>query len=154
MINFKWSWVWDSPPVEALILSMSKTLYLLLSTGSTQGDRNMSRHGWNIVDWDLKHQHKQTRICLGEHKLYLSERTDYSKTCLKRPLKKGPKIDFQDQLSLNTGHKYCRMFQESILQYFRPSLSYHLSLRPLFCLLLRGHLRQVLITYKLLCINI
>ena len=28
------------------------------------------------------------------------------------------------------------MLQESILQYFRPSLSYHLSLRPLFCLFL------------------
>ena len=33
----------------------------------------------------------------------------------------------------------------SILQYFRPSLRYHLSLRYLFCLLLRGHLRQVLL---------
>ena len=33
----------------------------------------------------------------------------------------------------------------SILQYFRPSLSYHLSLRSLFCLFLRGHLRHVLL---------
>ena len=33
---------------------------------------------------------------------------------------------------------------ESILQYFRPSLSYHLSLRPLFCLFLSGNLRYVL----------
>ena len=32
----------------------------------------------------------------------------------------------------------------SILQYFGPSLSYHLSLRPLFCLFLSGRLRQVL----------
>ena len=32
------------------------------------------------------------------------------------------------------GQKYCRMLQESILQYFRPPLSYHLSLRSLFCL--------------------
>ena len=31
----------------------------------------------------------------------------------------------------------------SILQYFRPSLSYQLSLRPLFCLFLSGRLRQV-----------
>ena len=29
----------------------------------------------------------------------------------------------------------------SILQYFRPELSYHLSLRPLFCLFLSGCLR-------------
>ena len=33
----------------------------------------------------------------------------------------------------------------SILQYFRPSLSYHLSLRSFFCLFLSGHLRQVLL---------
>ena len=33
----------------------------------------------------------------------------YSKTCVKRPLSKRQKIDFQDQLSLNAGQKYCRM---------------------------------------------
>ena len=35
----------------------------------------------------------------------------YSKTCLKRPLKKKTKIGFQDRLSLNVGQKYCRMLQ-------------------------------------------
>ena len=35
----------------------------------------------------------------------------YSKTCLKRPLKKKTKNGFQDQLSLNVGKKYCRMLQ-------------------------------------------
>ena len=35
----------------------------------------------------------------------------YSKTCLKRPLKKKTKIGFQDRLSLNAGQKYCRMLQ-------------------------------------------
>ena len=39
------------------------------------------------------------------------------------------------------------MLQEGILQYFRPSLSYHLSLRRLFCLFLNGHLRQVLLYF-------
>ena len=33
----------------------------------------------------------------------------------------------------------------SILQYFRPSIAYHLPLRPLFCLFLSGRLRQVLL---------
>ena len=33
----------------------------------------------------------------------------------------------------------------SILQYFRPALSYYLSLRPLFCLFLSGRLRQALL---------
>ena len=36
-------------------------------------------------------------------------------------------------------------FKGSILQYFRPSLSYHLPFRPLFCLFLSGRLRQVLL---------
>ena len=35
----------------------------------------------------------------------------YSKTCLKRPLKKNTKIVFYDQLSLNAGQTYCRMLQ-------------------------------------------
>ena len=56
---------------------------------------------------------------------------------------KRPKIGVQDRLSLNAGQKYCRMLQGSILQYFQPALSYHLSLRPLFCLFLSGRLRQV-----------
>ena len=34
----------------------------------------------------------------------------YSKTSLKRPLKKKTIIAFQDQLSLNAGQKYCRMW--------------------------------------------
>ena len=33
----------------------------------------------------------------------------YSKTCLKRPLKKKTKVVFQDRLWLNAGQKYCRM---------------------------------------------
>ena len=35
----------------------------------------------------------------------------YSKTCLKRPLKKNTKIGFQDRLSLNAGQNYRRMLQ-------------------------------------------
>ena len=35
----------------------------------------------------------------------------------------------------------------SIQQYFRPSLSNHLSLRSLFCLFLSGRFTQVLLTY-------
>ena len=33
----------------------------------------------------------------------------------------------------------------SILQYFQPSLSYHLSFRSLFCLFLSGHYTQGLL---------
>ena len=35
----------------------------------------------------------------------------YSKTCVKWPFSKRPKIGFEDQLSLNAGQKYCRMLQ-------------------------------------------
>ena len=35
-----------------------------------------------------------------------------------------------------------------ILQNFRPSLSYHLLLSPLFCLFLSGLFRQVLLNFK------
>ena len=38
-----------------------------------------------------------------------------------------------------------RSIAECILQYFRPSLSYHLSYRSLFCLFLSGHFTQVLL---------
>ena len=49
------------------------------------------------------------------------------KPALSSHTKQRPKIGFQDRLLLNAGQKYCRMLQESILQYFQPSLSYHLS---------------------------
>ena len=48
----------------------------------------------------------------------------------------------RNKLLLNAGQKYFRMLHESILQYFRPSLSYDLSL---FCQFLSGRLRQVLL---------
>ena len=41
----------------------------------------------------------------------VSDHASYSKTCLKRSLKKKPKIGFQDQLSLNAGQKYCKMLE-------------------------------------------
>ena len=65
------------------------------------------------------------------------------KLVLRGHSKRRPKIGFHDRVSFNAVQKYCRMLQESILQYFRPSLSYHLSLRPLFCLFLSGRFRQV-----------
>ena len=52
----------------------------------------------------------QTKICLiFAERLTISSK--YSKTCLKRPLKKKTKIGFSDRLSLNAGQKYCRMLQ-------------------------------------------
>ena len=72
----------------------------------------------------------------------------YSKTCFKRSLKKNTKIGFQYRVLMQVkGIAECS--KGSILQYFRPSLSYQFSLRPLFCLFLSGRLRQVLL-YKVM----
>ena len=38
-------------------MSLIKTLYPLLSTGSTQ--EGMSKHDRNFVDWDIKYHNKQ-----------------------------------------------------------------------------------------------
>ena len=76
----------------------------------------------------------------------IQTQTKYSKTCVKRPLSKRPKIGFQDQLSLNAGQTYCRMLHgehSAILSTF--IISYHLSLRSLFCLFLSGPFTQVLL---------
>ena len=72
----------------------------------------------------------------------------YSKTCVKRPLSKSTKIGFQDQFSL----KQVKSIAECFLQYFRPSVSYHLSLRSLFCLFLSGRFTQVLL-YSFITLN-
>ena len=39
------------------------------------------------------------------------------------------------------------------MQYFRPSLSYHLSLRSLFCLFLSGRFTQVLLYLDMFFLN-
>ena len=71
----------------------------------------------------------------------------YSKTCLKQPLSKRPKICFQTNYRLMQVKSIVECSMGSILQYFRPSLIYHLPLRSLFCLFLSGRLRQVLLYF-------
>ena len=59
-----------------------------------------------------------SRVFYG-HSIYFQEklfnkkylRSLYSKTCLKLPLKNNTKMDFQYQVSLNAGQKYCRILQ-------------------------------------------
>ena len=74
-----------------------------------------------------------------------SVQEQYSKTCLKRPLKKDQKLVFKTDYHLMQDKSIAECSMGSILQYFWPSLSYHLSLRPSFCLFLSGCLRQVLL---------
>ena len=50
---------------------------------------------------------------------------EYSETCLKWPLKKETKTGFQDQLWVNAGQSIAECSKRKLLQYFRPSLTYH-----------------------------
>ena len=72
---------------------------------------------------------------------------NYSKNCVKPPLSKRPKIAFLNQLSLTVlqVESIADCSKGSNLQYFWPSLSYHLSLRPLFCLFLSGCFTQIIL---------
>ena len=94
-----------------------------------------------ILFWELKREFKLIMVL----KLSMLESLD---VLLQSGRSKRPKIGFQNRLWLNANQKYCRMLQESILQYFLPSLSYHLSLRSLFCLFLSGRFRQVFIVLR------
>ena len=69
----------------------------------------------------------------------------YSKTCLKWPLSKRPKLFFKTNYRLMQVKSIAECSKGSILQYFGPSLNYHLSLRSSFCLFLSGRLRQDLL---------
>ena len=59
--------------------------------------------------------------------------------------KRRSKLVFKTDYRLMQVRSIAECSNGSILQYFRPSLSYHLSLRSLFCLFLSGRLRQVLL---------
>ena len=66
----------------------------------------------------------------------------YNKNTVK-PVVSGHKKEdqtlfFADRLSLIECQKYCIMLKESNMQYFRPSISYHLSSRPLFLSIFNG----------------
>ena len=72
----------------------------------------------------------------------------YSKTCVqtatfKKYQKKYQKLVFKTDYGLMEVKSIAECCKGSILQYFRPSLSYYLSLRSLFCLFLSSRLRQV-----------
>ena len=57
--------------------------------------------------------------------------------------KRRLKLAFKAKFFLMQVKSIAECSKESILQYCQPSLSYHLSLRSLFCLFLSGRLSQV-----------
>ena len=72
------------------------------------------------------------------------------KSVLRGHSKRRPKIVFKTDYGLMQIKSIAECSKGSILQYFRPSLRYHLSLKPLFCLFLSGCLRHVLLYLKIL----
>ena len=62
--------------------------------------------------------------------------------------KRTQKLVFRTDYCLMQAKSIAECSKGSILQYFRPSLSYHFSLRHLFCLFLSGRLRQILLYFK------
>ena len=58
MLDLRLRGHWYKAHHRHYVVSLSKTLYALLSTGSTKENRKMSWHYWKIVEWDIKHQHK------------------------------------------------------------------------------------------------
>ena len=69
----------------------------------------------------------------------------YSKTCLKQPLKKKTKIDFQDRLSLNAGQKYCRMLPLEHSAILLTFIKLPFAIKTFVLSILSGRLRQVLL---------
>ena len=69
----------------------------------------------------------------------------YSKTCVKLLLSKRPKMVFKTNYRIMHVKSIAECSKGNILQYYRPSLNYQLSLRYLFCLFLRGRFTQALL---------
>ena len=70
------------------------------------------------------------------------------KPVLSRHSNRRPKLVFKTNYRLMLVKNIAECSKGSILQYFRPSLSYHMPVRSLFCLFVSGHLRQVLLYIK------
>ena len=68
--------------------------------------------------------------CHYAYATQMLEFINYNKTCVKRPLSKRQKW-LPRPINVNAAQNYCRLLR-IILQYFRPSFSYQLSLRSLF----------------------
>ena len=62
--------------------------------------------------------------------------------------KRTPKMVFNTNCRLMQFKSIAECSKRSILQYFRPSLSYHLSLTILFCLFISGRFRLILPSHK------
>ena len=79
------------------------------------------------------------------HQLYKSREKHTVKSVQNGLSQKEQKLGFKTKHRLMQVKSIAECSKGSILQYCRPSLSYCLSLRPLFCLFLCGRFTQVLL---------
>ena len=104
----------------------------------------------SIFEWLLK-TGLTVKIMLGitntldsrffNHKQEISYTSSTVKLVLSGHSKRRPELVFMPEHRLMPIKRIAECSKESILQYFRPSLNYHLSLRY-FCLILIGRLRS------------
>ena len=81
----------------------------------------------------------------SELALFTRKDNDTVKPVLSCHSKKGQKLGVETDYCLMQVKSIAECSNGSILQYFRPSLSYHLSLRSVCCLFLSGPLSQVVL---------
>ena len=124
-------WIWqDLWVVIAYILGKSMTIYILKSQNkmtrqTVQIQVRLLLKAWSVFSLFSLFTSNSYFIWESENRIWLTVVTCTVKPALRHPLKKKkkrPNIGLQDRLLVNAGQKYCRMLQESILQYFRPSL--------------------------------
>ena len=72
----------------------------------------------------------------------------YSNACVKQPLSERPKIGFQDQLSLNTGQKYCRVLQGEHSAILLTFIKLPFVIKVFVLSILSGCFTQVLLYYE------
>ena len=107
-------------------------------------DPNQAQHFVHIRVQTVCKPYQQTTLVGNELTLFFLD-TGTVKPVLSSHSKRRSKIIFKTNYRLMQVIYIAECSKGSILQYFRPSLSLHLSLRSLFCLFLNGHLRQVLL---------
>ena len=81
-------------------------------------------------------------ICSNRHCRLQLRYTVTSNTVLRDHSNRRSKLVFKVEYRLMQVESFAECSKGSILQYFRPSLSYRLALRSLFCLFLSGCLRH------------
>ena len=100
--------------------------------------------------WDIKPGKVKPYFLYNAQPVPANPGSDFTvKPFLSGHFKRRQKLVFKNDYRLMQVKSIAECSKGSILQYFRPPLSYHLPLRPLLCLSLSDRLRQGLLYNKL-----